>query len=391
MAYKLIEVSCKKSHNDFLELPVKLYKNEPNWIRPLNNDIEDVFNPKTNKLFRKGEAIRWVLFNHNQQPIGRVAAFIDRETAKSYEQPTGGMGFFECINDKDAAFLLFDACKQWLQDRAMEAMDGPVNFGDRDRWWGLLIDGDFPPNYCMDYHKSYYKELFDAYGFKPYFYQYTYYRPVNAQDVDPVIWEKAERIAKNPAYTIKSIERKRVKQFAIDFKTIYNNAWGRYTGVKKITDAHAMALLKTVKPILDEDLMYFAYYEDEPVGFLIMLPDINQVVKHLNGKFNLFNKLRFLYLLRVKKICTKAVGIIFGIVARHQGKGLEGAMVNELAKKALRDDFQYKDIELNWIGDFNPGMRRVAEQIGGKVRKTHVTLRYMFDPTKEVTPPRRVS
>ncbi|BDX37474.1 hypothetical protein CYCD_08290 [Tenuifilaceae bacterium CYCD] len=390
MNFDLAVVSDSKTKRDFLELPVRLYGLFPNWIRPLDKDIETIFNSKENKQFRHGEAIRWILYRDGIT-VGRIAAFVDYEVAKTTEQPTGGVGFFECINDIDIATALFNAAKHWLKERGMEAMDGPINFGDRDRWWGLLVEGDYEPNYCMDYHLPYYRNLFESYGFRVYFNQYTYSRPVNLSNVNPVIWEKALRIAQNPSYTIKTISRWRLKTFANDFREIYNNAWGRYTGVKKMSNAHAVALMKTLRPIIDPRLMYFAYYEGEPIGFLIMVPDINQVVKYLDGKFDFWAKLKFLYLLKVKKICTKAVGLIFGIVPQHQGKGLEGAMVNELAKRALNPNFQYSEIELNWIGDFNPTMRRVAEQIGATVRKTHVTYRYMFDRSKEVTPPRRVS
>ena len=388
--YLLKEVKSSSTHRDFLKVPLSLYSEQPNWIRPLDVDIENIFNPKVNKHFRHGDAIRWVLYDKNK-PIGRIAAFYDKEIAKNSEQPTGGIGFFECINSQQAANLLFDAAKEWLKSKGMEAMDGPINFGDRDQWWGLLVDGDYPPNYCMYYHLPYYRNLFENYGFKVYFYQYTYHRLVNSENVDPIVWEKAERIARNPSYTITTISKKNLKKFAEDFRTIYNNAWGRYTGVKKITEAHAMALMKTLKPIIDPNLMYFAYYEGEPIGFFIMVPDLNQVVRHLNGKFDLFSKLYFLYLLKVKKICTKAIGLIFGIVPKHQGKGVEGALVNEFAKRALVPGFRYKELELNWIGDFNPTMRRIAEQIGGKILKTHITYRYMFDPSKEVVPPRKVS
>jgi hypothetical protein len=137
-----------------------------------------------------------------------------------------------------------------------------------------------------------------------------------------------------------------------------------------------------MKPILDERLMWFAYYDHLPVAFFIMIPEINQIVKHLNGNFGLVNKLLFLYL-KKKKIVSKILGLIFGIVPEHQGKGLEGALVMAFAGIAWAPDFQYKELELNWIGDFNPSMMRVAEQIGARIIKTHVTYRYLFDRTKE--------
>src|SRR5699024_7027135 len=144
---EIIEVKDKRTQKEFLQLPVRLYKNDKNWIRPLDKDIEKVFDPEENKFFQHGECTRWILMK-NGEVIGRVAAFIDRKTAFTFEQPTGGMGFFECIDDQEAAFKLFDTCKTWLEERDMEAMDGPINFGDRLNWWGLLVNGFYEPNYC---------------------------------------------------------------------------------------------------------------------------------------------------------------------------------------------------------------------------------------------------
>ncbi|MBX9850277.1 MAG: hypothetical protein K2X86_00795, partial [Cytophagaceae bacterium] len=154
---KIIEVKGGGAAREFLMFPVRLYKNEKHWIRPLDKDVEGVFDAKLNKYFRHGTCTRWILRNDQGETIGRVAAFINNKTAKTTDYVTGGMGFFECINDQKAAFMLFDTCKKWLQDNGMEAMDGPINFGERDKWWGLLVDGFVDPNYCMHYHFPYYK------------------------------------------------------------------------------------------------------------------------------------------------------------------------------------------------------------------------------------------
>src|SRR3712207_5526274 len=131
---KIIEVS-EQNESDFIHVPCVIYKGDRKWIRPLNKDIEAVFDKKKNKFFRHGEATRWILKDDSNKPIGRIAAFINRKTANTFEQPTGGMGFFECIDNTDAAFKLFDTCKAWLQAKGMEAMDGPINFGEKDRFW----------------------------------------------------------------------------------------------------------------------------------------------------------------------------------------------------------------------------------------------------------------
>ena len=138
---KLKEVISVADKREFLDFPPSLYREDSQYIRPLDQDVEQVFDPKKNKTFRHGEVIRWLLSNDLGKTIGRMAAFINKKTARKNEQPTGGFGFFECINNQDAANVMFDAGVAWLKERQMEAVDGPVNFGERDRWWGLLAEG----------------------------------------------------------------------------------------------------------------------------------------------------------------------------------------------------------------------------------------------------------
>src|SRR5690348_10093642 len=118
----IVPVSNKQTSKDFLEVARFIYKNDKNWICPLDQDINTIFNPNKNPFFKHGKCQRWLLKNNEGEPIGRVAAFINEKKAFQYDQPTGGMGFFECINDKEAAFKLFDTAKLWLAENGMEAM-----------------------------------------------------------------------------------------------------------------------------------------------------------------------------------------------------------------------------------------------------------------------------
>jgi len=364
---------------DFIEFPIKLYKDYPNWIRPLDTDIEEVFDPKRNKFFRYGECTRWVLKDDQGDTIGRVAAFINNKTAKANDQPTGGMGFFECINDQKAAFQLFEVCKLWLQDREIEAMDGPINFGERDKWWGLLLEGDFEPNYCMPYNPLYYKSFFEAYGFQLYYYQYTYFRPVDGE-LSPKIYEKYERLVKDPGFRFEHMKLSQIEKYTDDFRTIYNKAWGKHTGVASMPEAQAKALMKKLKPVIDEKIFWYGYYNNEPIAFFIILPELNQIFKHVNGKLDWIGKLKFVWHRYVVGI-HKMFGVAFGVVPEFQGRGVEGAIVIASAK-LIQKKLKYKEFEMNWIGDFNPKMMHVAESVGGEIRKIHGTYRKLFDESK---------
>jgi len=382
MQYKIIEIQDKRTAREFIEFQVSLYKNDPNYIRPLNKDVENVFDPKKNKLFRQGECIRWILKNKENKTVGRIAAFIDYKSANKNDQPTGGIGFFDCINDQYAANILFDASKNWLQSKGMEAMDGPINFGERDRWWGCLVEGFTPPNYCNNYNFPYYKNLFENYGFKDYFRQITYHTPIDDSQLNPVIREKAKRIMANPNYIFKHIEKGNNDKYALDFLHIYNKAWAKFPGVKPLTETHVKAMFNAIKPIMDEQLIWFGYYEKEPIACFIMIPEINTIIKHLNGKFGLIEKIKFLYY-KWRKVCKKSFGFVFGVIPEFQKKGVEGALVMAYAKHALSSKFPYNELELNWIGDFNPAMMHLVEEIGCKPAKIHITYRYLFDRNKE--------
>ncbi|MTI29544.1 hypothetical protein [Xanthovirga aplysinae] len=379
---KVIEVRDKWSAKEFLMLPVRLYKDEKSWIRPLDQDIEGVFDPKVNKYFRHGECIRWILLNDEGQTIGRVAAFIDKKTVHKYDEPTGGMGFFECIQDKEAAFKLLGTAKEWLVSKEMEAMIGPVNFGDRDRWWGLLVDGWTEPTYGMPYNFPYYQEYFEAYGFKDYFQQYTYRRPI-AGGLEEKVRDRAQRVFNNPGYHFEHSRKNNLEKYGKDFRTIYNEAWGNHSGVAKMSEAQARASMEKIKPIMDERLLWFGYFNGEPIAFFIMLPEMNQIFKHVNGKLNLIGKAKFLYH-KVMRTNKKIFGLVFGVVPKHQGKGVETAIVERVRQLSENPRlFPYEDIQLNWIPDNNPKMMKVAAMMGGKIHKTHITYRMIFDETKE--------
>ncbi len=366
----------------FLEFPVSLYAHDKNWIRPLDSDIENIFNPIANKMFNHGKCCRWILTDKQGNTVGRVAAFIDYKSCNLNGLPAGGMGFFECINNKEAAFMLFDCCKEWLIRHKMEAMDGPVNFGERHQWWGLLIDGEHPPVYNMPYHKSYYKYFFEDYGFQVYFKQFTYRTTFSPENLSEIIKWKAERLLKNPDYSIEHYRKKNTQKFIADFTHIYNEAWVKeIPGVEGITQEQVQDIFTSLTPIIHEKLMWFAYYKNNPIGFYIMIQDLNEYLKHLNGKITLWGKLRFLYYKHLQKN-KNAIGLIFGVVPDFQKRGIESAMIYEFSKMGLRKDFPFRTLEMNWIGDFNPRMSHLMKFLNAEVYKTHHTYRKLFDESK---------
>lgn len=378
---ELVLVNNKKTAKEFIETHVALNKQIPQWIRPLDKDIELVFNPEKNKAFRQGECVRWILKDDGGKLIGRIAAFVNkRYKTKGDTQPTGGVGFFDCINDQTAANLLFDTAREWLKERGMEAMDGPINFGERDRWWGLLVEGFYEPLYGMNFNPPYYQQLMETYGFQPFFHQICYAMSVDTQ-LQEKFFARHAAIEKDPGYHAEYIDKKNLAKYAEDFSIVYNKAWASHQGGKDISKQQALNIFKQMSAAMDEKVVWFVYYKNEPVACWLNLPELNQFFKHMNGKFGLFQKLQFLYLKLMKK-CKKFTGIVFGIVPEFQGKGVDAYMIVEGAK-IIQKELPYTQYELQWIGDFNPKMLNIAESLGTQPSRKLTTYRYLFDRTKE--------
>lgn len=375
---KIIEVTDTKTAKLFHDAAREVYKNDNVWVCPLDQTVENVFHPETNVFFNNGEAIRWIATANDGKLLGRVAAFINQNKAYGYDQPTGGMGFFECINDQEVAFALFDTCKNWLSKKGMEAMDGPINFGENDNFWGLLVEGFTHPSFGMQYHLPYYKELFESYGFKFYFEQVS-----NLLDLKKPFperfWKIADWVRQKPGYSFEHFSLKNAEKYIDDLKYIYDTAWVFHENFTPLQKEDLEGVLKNAKGIIDEEMIWFAYFEGEPIAFLVMFPDVNQILKHLGGKMNFCNMLKFLWL-KKKHTITRARITIMGVVPKFQKSGIESAIFWHLDKAMKRKPW-YTEIELSWVGDFNPKMRALHESVGAVFAKRHLTYRKLFSDT----------
>jgi hypothetical protein len=380
---QIIVVNNNSTAQAFYTLPLRIYKNDANWIQPLDKDVQDVFDETKNKTFRHGKIQRWILNDATNNCIGRIAAFTNTKYKnKGDEIAAGCMGFFECIDDETAATLLLDTAKAWLQNEGMEAMDGPVNFGERDKFWGLVTKGFMEPLYGMNYNPPYYVSFIENYGFKV-FYEQVCFGMKSKLPLDKKIWERHDEVARDPKFSSSHLHKKDLVKYARDFATVYNKAWAGHGGLKQLTEAQVIIMFKKMKPVMDEKIIWFAYYDNEPVAIFVNLPDLNQWFKYLHGKFGLLQKLKFLWVKQFTKN-KKFTGLVFGVVPEWQGKGVDGYIIAESAKYIQTDACSYTDYEMQWIGDFNPKMLNVASSLGDVHRSRNLcTYRFLFDREKE--------
>lgn len=376
---KLIEVSNKAQAKQFIEVAHIIYKDDPNWVCPLDNMINGVFNRKKNVFYTHGDAIRWLLVDDSNKLIGRVAAFINEKKAYKFDQPTGGMGFFECIDDEKAAVFMFDKCIEWLKSKGMEAVDGPINFGENDNFWGLLVEGFMTQSFGMNYHPPYYRKFFEDYGFESYFEQVTNHLDLTVPFPER-FWKIAKWVSSKPAYEFRHFEIKKADKYLSDLKEIYDNAWQHHENFTPISKDDLWNSFKEAKALIDEEFIWFVYNKDKPIAFLVMFPDANQVLKRMKGKMHLINKLRFLWLIKRNTI-TRTRITIMGVVPEFQKSGVESGIFWHM-DKALQTKPQYTEVELSWVGDFNPKMEALHKSVGGKFAKRHITYRKLFSNEK---------
>ena len=380
---RIKEVFTKSDIEEFINFPKKLYKGDPYWVCQLDNTIESVFDPVSNYAFKHGEAIRWILRDDSNSTIGRVAAFIDKVRSAASRQPTGGMGFFEVTESREAAFLLFDTARDWLKARGMEAMDGPINFGENDNNWGLLAEGFMQQGFGMPYHKKYYRAFFEEYGFRKYFEQYSYHSAIRGDDNEIVEFPErmmkiANWLSKRPGYTFHHFEIRNKEKYIKDIAEIYNSTWSVFK--EDFTPLDPKFLLESfnkAKSIIDEELIWFAYFNDKPIAFFILYPDLNQILRHLNGRMNPYNMIRFLFY-RMIHTMTRLRAVVGGVHPSYQNSGVESAIFLHLYN-IFRKKPWFRELELSWVGDFNPRMIAIYEALGAKQAKMHITYRYLIN------------
>ncbi len=368
----------------FLDFPRSLYEDDPNWVAPLDMEIRSIFDPRRNPHFAEGAARLWVLQNSKGQILGRIAAFVYFPKARRYVVPTGGIGFFECIDDYPVAEALLAQAQSWLAEQGLQAADACVNFGENDRFWGVLVEGfDSPPAYGMPYNKPYYADFLARYGFEVYFRQES--RELDLRTIPERIVRIAQRAAQKAGVTFAYPDKANLRKYALDFMRIYNDAWQFHEHFVPLTPERVLRMVSQLADVLIEEMIYFAYVEGEPAGVILALPDLYQIFRPWRGRPGLWDLLRFLWRKRKKYewyrrrgILTRARVMLMGVRPAYQRRGLESALAYLPIPPVLEMGITHA--ELSWVGDFNPAMLAVLEATQARRSKVHYTFRHYFTP-----------
>jgi GNAT superfamily N-acetyltransferase len=360
----VVEVTSEKDLLAFIRFPWEIYKGDPCWVPPLIKDLLQKLSP--DHPFRSHSEMILYLAYQEGRIVGRIAGIIDHNYVELHQERIGFFGFFESIPEAGVAEALLTRVRNWLKDHGMEKVAGPMNPSTNDEC-GFLIDGfDSPPCLMMPYNPTYYPDFVEGTGFKKVMDLYAYLLEQETFQLDRLNRITDRLRKREPQLHVRSIDLQRFDRELAIVKELYNQAWSKNWGFVPLTEPEIDDLAKNLKPLVVSDLILFAYWGGEPVGFSVGLPDYNQVLRHLNGKIGLLGGLKFLYYSR--KIHRIRV-MLLGVKQAFQKKGIEGFLYIETFKRGIKKG--YYSAECSWILESNPLMQHGIEAMGGKRYKTY--------------------
>jgi hypothetical protein len=377
-SYQLQRVTDFKHFHAVLD---EVYRGNKQYIYPLRTDIEGILTDK-NSAYAEDNLRLWVVLEDDNRPVGRIAAFIDKSRNEELELPVGGIGFFESIEDDQVAELLFSTAEDWLRDEGMQAVDGPINFGERDKFWGLLTQGFYRPIYQETYNPPYYQRMFEDRGYNPHE-QCLTMRGVVADFPAEKLGVLSDRVKERYGLYTKQIDKNNLGQSAHDFAHAYNSAFSHWPYFKPLTGEDILPTFKQMKPIMDPHLTSLAYDKDgQPIGMAGLIPDINCFMKDVNGKMDWKGLPRFLWRLKFQKHPRNCKGVAFGIVSDYQRMGVYPLMVDAMFQSGNQHNKKtYKYVDLATIRGHNEVMVKTCQKMNTKVDRVHIAYRKALTPT----------
>lgn len=368
-------VNGKQDQKAFVDLPYRLYAGNPNWVPPLKDEVHGLITPGKNPWFEHGEA-QLFLAEKDGRVTGRISAHIDQ---LALEQPpeqgfgpgTGFWGLLEAEDEATAKALIFRA-EQWLQEKGMAKIIGPVSISMWDEP-GLLVSGhDEPSTVMMGYHSPDYAGWIEASGYKGVEDLWTYSVPID--DGFPELVNRLVKMGeKSSKIRIRKVDKNRFDEEAALIMSILNNAWSDNWGFVPFTDSEIAYAGKKLKPIVREDLIRIAEYEGEPIAFMMTIPDMNEKLTDYGGSLLPFNWAKLLWWLRKPKCRTVRVPLM-GVLKKHQGSRLAiqlAMMLVEYIRRSSVSDYNATCGEFGWVLSSNGPMRSVGEAVGGEISKTY--------------------
>ena len=372
---KIRPVSTKADKRAFVDLPFRLYADDPNWVPPLKSDVMATITPGKNPWFEHGEA-QLFLAERNGQIVGRISAHLDfLALAQPLEQGmgpgVGNWGFFEA-EDAEVAKILIETAENWLRDKKMVRALGPLSLSIWEEP-GLLVQGhDHPPTVLMGHHNPAYGAWIEAAGYAGVKDLYSYHIPIDVP-LPPLVQRIVASGERNERIVIRKVNKANFDAEAAIILSILNDAWSGNWGFVPITDAEVAHTGKQLKPIVFNDLIRIAEVDGEPVAFMMTWPDINEKIGTFGGSLFPFNWAKLLWWLRAPKVRSMRVPLM-GVVKKLQSTRMASQlafMMVAYIRDASTRIFGASRGEFGWVLDDNGPMQSVGAAMNGEVNKVY--------------------
>lgn len=364
MGVEVTPVSGRREMRQFIRFPYALYRDDPHYVPPLMAERKEFFSDQ-NPVF-EFLRVRYFLARDEQgEIVGRTTAHVNERHNEFWDEQTGFFGFFGSVERPEVAAALMEKAESWLAEQGMETARGPLNFSTNQEC-GFLVEGhDSPPFVMMPYTKSYYPQMFEDLGYRKardllaYSYEYD-------GDIPDHLVRFGQRAAERSQVSVRSIDMDRFDEELAAAFEVYNRAWSENWGFVPMTKAQFRFTARNLKPIIDPELALLAELDGEPVGLFLALPDINRILKKMNGRLWPFGWLRFL--LGRRRLHHVRV-IILGVVDEYRRRGVDSLLSYRAFQKGDRKG--YNRAEFSWILEENELMRRALDRLGATPYKTY--------------------
>ncbi|NEO89824.1 MAG: hypothetical protein F6K56_06030 [Moorea sp. SIO3G5] len=366
MTYKILTVTTPAEKEAFLDVPGKVYQNDRNWVQPLRNSIAKQLSPNS-PFYQYGQLQPFIAISEGQT-VGRIVAAVNQRLIEKEGKPIGLFGYFECVEDFEISQALLETACQWLRDRGMTAIRGPIDLSIHNNCL-FLVDGfDSPPMMMMPYNPSYYGEFMEKAGWPKaqdgYAYDFSLDKPL------PNKFDKAYKIACKSGITFRPIRLKN-PGFEQDCRSLYGlftKAFANNWSSTPRNEEEFLEEAKDLQQLVDPDLFPVAEDNGEMIGFWMGLPNYNIPLKQVNGKLNWLGMLKFLWYrrqineLRVIAMCS---------LPEYRRKMVPLALIYLGMQGSIKKNKPYQRAELSWVWEDNYSSRKLIEAAGGKIYKTY--------------------
>ncbi len=367
MSIEVKAISSKKDIKRFIDFPHRLYKGDSNYVPEIYIGMKDMFNKKKNPFFLHSETQEFLAYKDNKI-VGRISAILNNNYNKHHNSNVGFFGFYDVIDDYEVSKELFDNAVKWVKSHGVESILGPVNFSTNDTAAMLIEPFDRPPIVMMAYNKPYYPVHAEKYGFikDMDLLAYMIYTD-KVSDKSIRLSELIEQRLKKKGITIREINMKNLKSDVDGIKKVYNSAWEDNWGFVPSTDEEFNHMADDLKMIVNPEYTYVAEKDGEMIGFMIALPNINEIM--INVKRGRLFPTGIIKLLMGKKK-TKYVRIVtLGVIDKYRKMGIEAIFYATVIKAAKRNNLIGG--EASWILENNTLMNAGIEKLNGELYKRY--------------------